>query len=47
MNKNKYEAPEMKVIKLQPTDVITASTGEFDGEWVMFGSISHKDIGIY
>ena len=45
MMKRKYDAPEMSAINLQATDVITTSTGAFDGEWVTLGAVapnSHK-----
>ena len=43
MMKRKYNEPEMSVIKLQTEDIIRTSTGEFDGEWVMFGTKSSED----
>ena len=47
MIRRKYNAPKMNVIKVQTADVITSSTREFDGEWVMFGSNSQKDEVVY
>ena len=40
MSKQKYEKPEMQVIKFETQDIITPSTGEFDGEWVPLGGRS-------
>ena len=34
MTKRKYEALEIKIIKLQAQDVIATSTEEFYGEWM-------------
>ena len=36
-----YTAPEFSMIRLQAEDMITTSTGEFDGEWVGIGGESH------
>lgn len=33
--KKTYATPVMSLIKLQAADMITTSTGEFDGEWVV------------
>ena len=35
--KRKYFVPEMSVVSIEMTDIITTSTGEFDGEWVSTG----------
>ena len=43
MSKKKYEAPEMDIIKFQMTDIITASTEEFNGEWVPIGEKNSND----
>lgn len=37
MNKKRFEAPIAEVIYLNATDVLTASTDPFDGEWVTIG----------
>ena len=37
MNRKQYDAPEMNIVKFQTADIITTSTGEFDGEWVPLG----------
>ena len=34
MSKKRFEAPQLEIIYLEPTDVLTTSTGAFDGEWV-------------
>ena len=43
MSKQKYEKPKMQVIKFETQDIITTSTGEFDGEWVPLGGRSSED----
>ena len=43
MSKQKYEKPEMQVIKFETQDIITTSTGEFDGEWVPLGGRLSED----
>lgn len=35
--RQKYEMPQLDVIYLQATDIITASTDAFEGEWVSLG----------
>ena len=43
MNRRSYDAPEMKVVTLENEDIITTSTGEFDGEWVTLGGRMPED----
>ena len=43
MIRRKYNAPEMNVIEFQAADIITASTDEFDGEWVTLGDRTPAD----
>ena len=47
MSKQKYEKPEMQVIKFETQDIITTSTGEFDGEWVTFGVRTPEEKIVY
>lgn len=47
MSKQKYEKPEMQVIKFETQDIITTSTGEFDGDWVTFGVRTPEDKIVY
>ena len=44
MTRKNYEAPEMNIVKFQTTDIITASTGEFDGEWVPIGGSDEEEL---
>lgn len=37
MRKEKYEEPKMDIFKFETADIITTSTGAFDGEWVPIG----------
>ena len=41
--KRKYNAPEMNLIKLETTDIMSASTEEFDGECVPIGGRSSEN----
>ena len=34
MSKKRFVAPKLEIIHLEPTDVLTTSSGSFDGEWV-------------
>ena len=44
MTRKNYEAPEMNIVKFQTTDIITTSTGEFDGEWVPIGGSDEEEL---
>ena len=37
MSKKEYTTPHLKIVTIQKSDIITASTGSFDGEWVPIG----------
>ena len=43
MRKKIYVGPEMNVIALDTTDIITTSTEAFDGEWVPIGGQNDND----
>ena len=43
MSKEKYIKPKMEVIKFATEDIITTSTGEFDGHWVPIGGESDEE----
>ena len=47
MRKEKYVEPKMEIIKLETADIITTSTGEFDGEWVLGGGRTSEDELVY
>ena len=47
MNRKKYDTPEMNIVKFHTADIITTSTGEFDGEWVPLGGRSSEDEIVY
>ena len=47
MSKEKYIEPKIEVIKFATADIITTSTGEFDGEWVPLGGRSSEDEIVY
>ena len=47
MNRKKYDAPEMNIVKFRTADIITTSTGEFDGDWVTFGVRTPEDKIVY
>ena len=47
MNRKKYDAPEMNIVKFHTADIITTSTGEFDGDWVTFGVRIPEDKIVY
>lgn len=38
MMKKNYNPPKIHVIALQDEDIISTSTGEFDGEWVVINA---------
>ena len=40
MNKTVFEAPITEIIDIEATDILTASTDPFDGEWVPIGGRS-------
>ena len=44
MSKEKYIKPKIEVIKFATADIITTSTGEFDGEWVPIGGESDEEV---
>jgi hypothetical protein len=44
MSKEKYIEPKIEVIKFATADIITTSTGEFDGEWVPIGGESDEEV---
>ena len=44
MKKLKYEAPELNIVVFEAADIITTSTGEFDGEWVPLGGGTPDDL---
>ena len=43
MSKKKFVAPIAEIIYLSPTDVLTTSTGAFDGEWVPLDFSNNDD----
>ena len=47
MNRKQYDAPEMNIVKFHTADIITTSTGEFDGDWVTFGVRTPEDKIVY
>ena len=44
MSNEKYVEPKIEVIKFATEDIITTSTGEFDGEWVPIGGKSDEEV---
>ena len=44
MSKEKYIEPKIEVIKFATADIITTSTGAFDGEWVPIGGESDEEV---
>ena len=40
----KYIEPKIEVIKFATADIITTSTGAFDGEWVPIGGESDEEV---
>lgn len=43
MIKTKYTEPSIEIIVFQDEDVITTSTGSFDGEWVPIGGRNNAE----
>ena len=39
----KYDMPQLEIINLTPTDILTTSTDAFDGAWVPIGENGEDD----